>query len=180
MRMVFPTIECKEQAIDFINELREYGSEINGAGSLYEMLQTATYEDWLKKVINDVDVANIRPGRVPALTYFYVREEDNRVVGMSNIRLRLNDFLRTQGGHIGYCIRPTERRKGYATSMLGESLRVCRVMGIDKVIVTCDTVNIASAKTIQNNGGVLDAEFYSDVFKTDIQRYIIDNSEENV
>lgn len=178
MRLVFPTLEVKDQAIDFINELREYGSEIDGTGSLDEMLRTATYEDWLKKVIEDVDVANLRPGRVPALTYFYVREDDNKIVGMTNIRLRLNDFLRTQGGHIGYCIRPTERRKGYATSMLKEALRVCGMMGIDKVIVTCDTVNIASAKTIQNNGGVLDAEFYSDVFETDIQRYIIDISEE--
>ena len=177
MRMVFPTLENKDQAIDFINELREYGSEIDGSGSLDRMLQTATYEDWIRKVIDDVDVANILPGRVPALTYFYVREEDNRIVGMTNIRLRLNDFLRTQGGHIGYCIRPTERRKGYATSMLGEALRVCGIMGIDKVIVTCDTVNTASAKTILNNGGVLDAEFYSDAFETEIQRYIIDNSE---
>ena len=180
MRLVFPTLENKEQALDFINELREFSSEIDGTGSLDEMLQTSTYEDWLKKVISDIDVANIIPGRVPALTYFYVREEDNRIVGMTNIRLRLNDFLRTQGGHIGYCIRPTERRKGYATKMLGEAIKVCGVMGIDKVIVTCDTVNIASAKTIQNNGGVLDAEFYSEAFKTDIQRYVIDNSEEIV
>lgn len=178
MRMIFPTMENKEQAQDFINELREYGSEIDGTGSLDSMLRTATYEEWIDKVISDIDVANIKPERVPALTYFYVREEDGRVVGMTNIRLRLNDFLRTQGGHIGYCIRPSERRKGYATSMLGEALRVCKIMGIDKVIVTCDTVNIASAKTIQNNGGVLDAEFYSDAFETDIQRYIIDIGEE--
>ena len=61
--------------------------------------------------------------------------------------------------------------------MLGEALRVCGIMGIDKIIVTCDTVNTASANTIQNNGGVLDAEYYSDAFKTEIQRYIIENSE---
>lgn len=176
MRLVFPALEYKEKAIDFIEEFN--GTEIDGSGSLDEILKTSTYEDWLSKVINDIDVANIAPGRVPALTYFFVREEDDKVVGMTNIRLRLNDFLRTQGGHIGYCIRPSERRKGYATSMLREALRVCGTMGIDKVIVTCDVVNIASAKTIQNNGGVLDAEFYSEPFGTDIQRYIIDNSEE--
>lgn len=173
MRLVFPTLEYKEKAIAFIEEFGD--TEIDGSGSLDAMLKTATYEDWLSKVINDIDVANIAPGRVPALTYFYVREDDDKVVGMTNIRLRLNDFLRTQGGHIGYCIRPSERRKGYATSMLREALRVCGTMGIDKVIVTCDVVNIASAKTIQNNGGVLDSEFYSEVFGTDIQRYIIDN-----
>lgn len=176
MRLVFPTLEYKQKAIEFIDEFGD--TEIDGSGSLDSMLRTATYEEWIDKVISDIDVANIKPGRVPALTYFYVREEDGRIVGMTNIRLRLNDFLRTQGGHIGYCIRPSERRKGYATSMLGEALRVCKIMGIDKVIVTCDTVNIASAKTIQNNGGVLDAEFYSDVFETDIQRYIIDIGEE--
>ena len=110
MKLVFPTIEYKEKAIEFINEFYKYGSDINGSGSLDRFLKESTYEAWLAKVLSDVDIANIEKPRVPALTYFYVREEDDRIVGMVNIRLALNDFLRTEGGHIGYGIRPTERR----------------------------------------------------------------------
>ena len=92
---------------------------------------------------------------------------------MMNIRIGENDFILAEAGHIGYCIRPTERRKHYATQMLAEGVRVCKLMRINDVIVSCDKVNIASAKTIMNNGGVLDAEFYSERFGEVIQRYVI-------
>ena len=107
------------------------------------------------------------------MTYFYVREEDDRIIGMINIRLALNDFLRKEGGHIGYCIRPTERRKHYATDMLKEALNVCDVVGINEVLLTCDKINVASANVIKNCGGELEAEFYSDTFQEEIQRYVI-------
>ena len=63
----------------------------------------------LEKVISQIDIANIPESKIPAITYFYVREADDRIVGMINIRLALNDFLRKEGGHIGYSVRPTER-----------------------------------------------------------------------
>ena len=175
MKLVFPTIAYKEKAIEIINEFFEYGSEVDGSGSLVNFIRDGkSYESWLDKVISDIDVANVDYSkRVPALTYFYVREEDDRIVGMMNIRLCENDFIRAEAGHIGYCIRPTERRKHYATQMLAEGVRVCRILRIRDVIVSCDKINIASAKTIMNNGGVLDAEFYSERFKSLIQRYII-------
>lgn len=111
MKMIFPNIDCKDKAIDYINEFYTYGSEINGSGGLDRLLREGTYEEWLQKVMNDIDIAIISAPRVPALTYFYVREEDERIVGMTNIRLALNEFLRKEGGHIGYSIRPTERSK---------------------------------------------------------------------
>ena len=173
MKMVFPTLEYKNKAIAFIQEFYEYDSEINGSGSLDNYLKESTYEEWLKKTIADVDIANIKPNHVPALTYFYVREEDNRIVGMVNIRLSLNDFLRREGGHIGYSIRPTERQKHYGTMMLGEALKVCDIIGIKDVIITCDKVNLASSKVIQNHHGVLVDEFYSNIYKQVIQKYVI-------
>ena len=173
MKLVLPTIDYKEQAIGYINEFKEYDSEVNGSGALDDYLMESTYEEWLKKVVADMDTANIPKPRVPALTYFYVREEDNRIVGMVNIRLALNDFLRTEGGHIGYSVRPTERKKGYATSMLQEAVAVCNTIGINDVLVTCDKVNAASAKVIQNCGGELEEEFYSDIYKEVVQRYVI-------
>lgn len=173
MKLVFPTIEYKEKAIEFINEFYKYGSEINGSGSLDRYLKESTYEAWLAKVLADVDIANIEKPRVPALTYFYVREEDDKIVGMINIRLALNDFLRTEGGHIGYGIRPTERRKHYATEMLKAALRVCDTMSISEVLLSCDRENPASAGVIKNCGGELEAEFYSETFQETIQRYVI-------
>ena len=173
MRLVFPSLAYKEKAIQFINEFYEYNSEINGSGSLDRYLSESTYEEWLDKVYRDIDIANIQAPRVPALTYFYVREEDDEIIGMINIRLALNDFLRKEGGHIGYCIRPTERQKHYATAMLESGLKVCDILGIKDVIVTCDKSNTASAKVITNRNGELVEEFYSDTYKEVIQKYII-------
>lgn len=173
MKMQFPNMSYKEKAIDYIDEFTRYNSEVNGSGSLARYLRESTYEEWLKKVWSRIDIANIEEGKVPDLTYFYVREEDDRIVGTINIRLGLNDFLRNEAGHIGYSVRPTERRKHYGTEMLRCGLEVCRRIGIENVIVSCDKENPASAGVIKNCGGVLDKEFYSEIFKEVIQRYVI-------
>ena len=173
MRLVFPTFEYKDKAIQFINEFYEYDSEINGSGGLDRYLEESTYEEWLKKVLADIDIANVLQSRVPALTYFYIREEDDKILGMINMRLALNEFLKREGGHIGYCIRPTERRKHYATDMLNDALRIYDTLGIKDIILTCDKSNIASAGVIKNCNGELVAEFYSDTFKEEIQKYVI-------
>ena len=174
MKLVYPKSEYKEKASEFISEFYEYDSEINGSGALDYYLDEFSYEEWLDKVQKDIDMANIAPGRVPALTYFYVREEDDRIVGMINLRLTLNDFQRNEGGNIGYCIRPTERKKHYATNMLKDALEVYRLLSVKSVLLSCNKNNIASQKTIKNCGGKLLREFYSDTFKVDVQMYGID------
>ena len=173
MKLVFPSLLYKEKAVQFINDFYEYNSDINGSGALDSYLKNSTYEEWIKKVHADIDVANIPQPRVPALTYFYVREEDDNIIGMVNIRLALNDFLKKEGGHVGYCIRPTERRKHYATTMLNTALKVYDTLGIREVILTCDKANIASAGVIKNCNGELVAEFYSDTYKEELQKYVI-------
>lgn len=173
MKLVFPNMDYKEKAVQFINEFYEYNSDIDGSGSLDKFLKKSTYEEWVKKLYADIDIANLLPSRVPALTYFYIREEDNEIVGMVNIRLALNDSLRKEGGHIGYSIRPTERRKHYASNLLNDALKVCDKLGIHEVILSCDKSNTASAGAIRNCGGELEAEFYSEAFKEVIQRYVI-------
>ena len=174
MRLIFPTMDYKEKAIQFINEFYEYNSDINGSGSLDKHLKKSTYEEWIKKVYADIDIANLLPSKVPSLTYFYIRERDDKIIGMINIRLSLNDILRKEGGHIGYCIRPTERRKHYAANMLNDALKVYDTLGIHEVIISCDKSNIASAGVIKKCGGELEAEFYSETFKEVIQRYVIE------
>lgn len=172
MKFVFPSMDYKERAIAFINEFYKYNSDINGSGSLDRYLRERSYEEWIPKVLSDMDIANIPQGKVPALTYFYVRE-DGEIVGMANLRLVLNDFLRSEGGHIGYCIRPTERKKHYGSDMLAAALKVYETLGIHEVIVTCDKCNAASAGVIRNCNGELVDEFYSETFKEVIQKYII-------
>lgn len=173
MKLVFPTPVYKEKAIEYIREFYEYNSEINGSGALDRFLRESTYDEWLVKVRKDIDIANVEKPRVPALTYFYVREEDDRIVGMINIRLALSDFLREEGGHIGYSIRPTERRKHYATDMLKAGVEVLNTIGINEVFVSCDKENLASSGTILNNGGRLIKEKYSETFKEMIQMYAV-------
>ena len=173
MSLVFPTMEYETQAKEFVAEFFEYNSEINGTGGIVPFLEKDDYAGWIKKVLSDIDIANIDEKRVPTLTYFYIREADKKIVGMVNIRLDENEFIRKEAGHIGYCIRPTERRKHYASQMLHDSLKVCRRVRIKNVLVSCDKENIASAKTIKSCGGILEDEFYSETYKEVLQRYAL-------
>ena len=96
---------------------------------------------------------------VPDSVFFLLDTERDRLLGAINIRHYLNEDLLREGGHIGDGIRPSERRKGYATEMIRLALIECRKLGIEKVLMTCDRDNIASAKSIINNGGILENEF---------------------
>ncbi len=154
-----PSIGRKEDAIAYINEFYEYNSDINGTGGLNRYL--ADYEMWLKKL--EEDYARIPDEKkVPARTYFLVREGDNRIIGMINIRLALNESLRKYGGHIGYSIRPTERGKGYNKINLYLGLKVCQDYGIDKVLMDADKDNPASWRTMEALGGVNIRGFYDE------------------
>ena len=152
-----PTIERKVDAIDFINEFYEYKSDINGVGGLYRYLDN--YEAWLKKLEEDY-VRPLSEEKVPARTYFLIRENDNRIVGMINIRLALNEKLSKFGGHIGYGIRPTERGKGYNKINLYLGLKVCDEYGIEKVFMDADLDNSASWKTMEALGGYRINEYF--------------------
>jgi len=79
-----------------------------------------------------------------------------RIVGRVSLRHELNEFLTLFGGHVGYAVRPADRRRGYATMMLGQTLVRARALGLDRVLVTCDVDNVASAAVIERCGGVLE------------------------
>lgn len=98
-------------------------------------------------------------GKVPDSVFFLLDEERDRLLGAVDIRHYLNDFLYREGGHIGDGIRPSERRKGYATEMIRLALDECRKLGIERVLMVCDKDNVGSAKSIINNGGILENEF---------------------
>nr|WP_319488219.1 GNAT family N-acetyltransferase [uncultured Caproiciproducens sp.] len=94
---------------------------------------------------------------VPGTTWFYVNEK-GRILGAVNLRHRLNEYLLSLGGHIGYGVRPSERRKGYASKMLSLALGKAKELGLHKVLITCDKDNCGSARTIQKNHGILENE----------------------
>lgn len=83
--------------------------------------------------------------------------------GVIELRHRIDTpILSSWGGHIGFSVRPSERRRGYAKEMLRQLLSVCRARGMGSVLVTCGSENIASERTITANGGVFDSEITVD------------------
>lgn len=170
-----PSIDRKEEAIDYMNEFYKFNSEIHGSGGLESYLDN--YEGWLIKLQEDINRAPTEE-RVPARTYFLIRSSDNRIVGMINIRLALNERLKKYGGHIGYCIRPTERKKGYNKINLYLALKVCHEYGLTKVLLDADKDNPASWKTMEALGGVNIREYFEDEYDYCIMKdYEIDVNE---
>ncbi len=122
--------------------------------------------------LDNLEIKEPKEGKVPDSVFFLLDKERNILLGAVNIRHYLNDYLLKYGGHIGDGIRPSERRKGYATEMIRLALLECKKLEINKVLMVCDKSNIASAKTIIKNGGILENEFVDDNGKIQ-QRYWI-------
>lgn len=115
------------------------------------------YRDF-DRYLEHLELKEPKDGRVPDSVFFCLDLDRNIFVGAVNIRHYLTPSLLFTGGHIGDGIRPSERRKGYATAMIGLALDECRTRGIPWVLMTCDKANIGSAKSIIRNGGVLENE----------------------
>lgn len=170
-----PTIERKKDAIDYISEFLKYGSDINGTGLLDRYLKEESYENWLiylSRVQNKNYAYSI--DFVPNKTFFLIRSRDNKIVGMINIRLELNEKLKNSGGHIGYSIRPTERRKGYNKINLYLGLEKCCEYNIENAWLDCVISNLGSVKTIQALGGKLLKESFNNKYGEVTQMYTID------
>ena len=154
LKLILPDPSWKEAVVEFKQEYLDAGSAMDGTAGL----SSKEVDEWLLQIVRDSDWKTVTPGLVPASTYMSIREDDGKLIGMVNIRHELNEGLLLHGGHIGYSIRPTERRKGYAKEQLALALEKCKELGIDKALATCDKNNIGSAKIILANGGVLENE----------------------
>ncbi|AOZ90788.1 GNAT family N-acetyltransferase [Paenibacillus crassostreae] len=150
-----PSIELREEYMDFYRDWKDSGEEMVPWVIEKDPIE---YEEMLDFLSKNEDKQFIPEGWVPSSTYWLV-VDDRKVVGAVNIRHGLTEKLFNSGGHIGYGIRPSERKKGYATRLLALSLERSKEIGISNALVVCDDYNIASRKTILNNGGVQDSNF---------------------
>lgn len=148
-----PSIELQNEYISFYEEWENSGEELEGMAPWVISRDPADFQRMIDSLLNNEKIEYLPDGAVPSSTYWLVTDS-GKVVGSVNIRHSLTPF-----GHIGYGIRPSERRKWYATKLLALSLLKARELGIEKVLVICNKDNAGSEKTIRNNGGIQDTSY---------------------
>lgn len=149
-----PSIKRKDEAINYVKEFYENNSNLNGDSGLDKYLDN--YEGWLEFLSKLGNPSTVPSGYCPGYEYFLIRKNDSKLVGLINLRYNLNKNLLLHGGHIGYSIKVSERRKGYNKINLYLCLIKARELGLDKVLLTAYDDNIGSVKTILDAGGVLE------------------------
>ena len=126
-----------------------------GLHALDDVDTAGGFSAWVQRLHRQADTSVPPEEGLVHATHWWIVENDI-YCGAIALRHSLNDFLLRAGGHIGYGIRPSARKKGLATWALGAVLPTARSLGLSRVLVTCDDDNIGSARTIENNGGVLE------------------------
>ena len=170
MILTKPTMEYARQIRIYRQEFLDCGDSMDGTSSLRRFEDPA---DWIAHLEAAANPDPALDGRAPGAQFLFVREEDCKIVGMIDVRYGFNPYLEQFGGLVGYSVSPSERRKGYASQMLGAVLPLFRERGIERVLVTCDQGNEGSRKTILRNGGVYESTVFEPDERVYVERYWI-------
>lgn len=168
--LVRPTLELQEKALEYRNEHFQHGEDIIYGSELFD--KTESYEEWLSSITLNTSPQTVNENWVVTDTFFAVRISDDKIVGIIDLRHTLNDFLKDLG-NCGYSVRPSERKKGYATEMLYLLLQAAREAGMKELHISVEKENTASIKVIQKNGGVYERSFSfenetADIYKIEL------------
>ena len=162
---MLPHAQNRDDVLTFYNEMAAAG------GACIGMNDYQNYDAWLREKQNRLTGQNLPQGYVRE--NFYLCYEGQRLVGVFSLKFELTDYLLRFGGHIGYAVRPSERRRGIATQILAQGLTLARQLGFMRVLCVCDEDNVASEKVILNNGGVLENRLFDPEEQGFIKRYWI-------
>lgn len=168
--LIRPTGEYASQIAEYRQEFLDSGDSMDGCGPLRRFENP---EEYIQVCKDYEDPEKVPSNLVPSTQFLFIRKSDNRLVGMIQVRHRFNEYLEKYAGHIGYSVRPSERRKGYAKEMLRMALPFCQDVGIFKVLVACIDGNIGSEKTILANGGVYESTVREPNRDRDLKRFWI-------
>jgi len=162
----------------YAEEIRSYRQEMLLAGSSMDgtsvLKRMENPLEWLKYIAEREQSEFVSEGRVPASQFILVDPENKRILGMVQVRHYLNEYLRNFAGHIGYSVRPTERRKGYARKMLKLALKFCKEeLHLERVLVSCLVDNEPSRRTILSCGGVFEEKVYEHIEGVWLEKYWI-------
>lgn len=168
--LIRPTSAYANQMAEYKQEFLDANSSMDGCGPLRRFENLEEYIQLCKDYENPQTVPS---HLVPSTQFLFIRKKDDKLVGMIQVRHYFNDYLEQYAGNIGYSIRPTERRKGYAKKMLGMTLPFCREIGMEKILIACIDGNIGSEKTILANGGIYESTVHEPDRDWELKRFWI-------
>lgn len=168
--LIRPQREYAGEIVAYRQEFLDAGDMMDGCGVLRRYEDPEEYI----QVCLDRECPEKTPAELaPAIQLHLIRARDKVLLGMLQIRPMVNERIRSYSGNIGYSVRPSERRKGYAKQMLKMALPLCREMGMEKVLICCVADNIGSEKTILANGGVYESTVREPMANIDLKRFWI-------
>jgi len=157
-KMKMPRLELRplqvEDELSFRKAVDEFRHDTPPWEFAFQYDHLGNFSEYVNKLENWSHGLELPGNFVP--NSFYVGVVDGLIVGRLSLRHCLNNWLRRIGGHIGYGVIPTQRKRGYATDMLRQVLPICAKLRIENVLLTCDVDNIGSRQVIEKCGGVLD------------------------